>query len=89
MLDTLKANGFSSLLDFILQLFTNEDPIVRRRVGLLYARGGAQQLMDIFMKNKKARENGGDTAAVAWATRIFKDEFDAGLVKGGVRCYLW
>ena len=37
------------------------------------------------MNSKRARENGGDEVAVSWAGGVFKDEFDAGLVKGGVR----
>lgn len=36
------------------------------------------------MASKRARENGGDEIAVAWAGGVFKDEFDLGLVKGGV-----
>lgn len=37
------------------------------------------------MASKRARENGGDEVAVSWAGGVFKDEFDSGLVKGGVR----
>lgn len=85
VLDSLKPLGFTSISDFLVRLFTNEDPAVRRRVSLFYTHGGIKSLLEIFMASKRARENGGDEIAVSWAGGVFKDEFDSGLVKGGVR----
>lgn len=85
VLDSLKPLGFTSISDFLVRLFTSEDPAVRRRVSLFYTHGGIKSLLEIFMASKRARENGGDEIAVSWAGGVFKDEFDSGLVKGGVR----
>ncbi|KAL7271562.1 hypothetical protein RUND412_005672 [Rhizina undulata] len=84
VLETLKPMGFTSISDFLVKLFTSEDAAVRRRVSLFYTHGGIRSLLEIFMNSKRARENGGDEVAVSWAGGVFKEEFDAGLVKGGI-----
>lgn len=85
VLDSLKSLGFTSISDFLVRLFNSDDAVVRRRVSLFYTHGGIRSVLEIFMNSKRARENGGDEVAVSWAGGVFKDEFDAGLVKGGVR----
>ena len=85
VLDSLKSLGFTSISDFLVRLFNSDDAAVRRRVSLFYTHGGIRSVLEIFMNSKRARENGGDEVAVSWAGGVFKDEFDAGLVKGGVR----
>ena len=85
VLDSLGRLGFVSITDFLIRLFGSDDPAVRRRVSPFYAQGGAKSLMEIFMNSRRARENGGDEVAVSWSGVVFKDEFDIGLVKGGVR----
>jgi len=85
VLDSLKSLGFTSISDFLVRLFNSDDAAVRRRVSLFYTHGGIGSVLEIFMNSKRARENGGDEVAVSWAGGVFKDEFDAGLVKGGVR----
>jgi len=85
VLDSLKSFGFTSISDFLVRLFNSDDAAVRRRVSLFYTHGGIRSVLEIFMNTKRARENGGDEVAVSWAGGVFKDEFDAGLIKGGVR----
>jgi hypothetical protein len=84
VLENMKQYGFTSIGDFLLQLFATEDATVKRRVGIFYANGGFRSLLETFMSTKKARENGGDELAVHWASGVLKEEFETGLVKGGV-----
>ena len=84
VLESLKTYGFNSMSDFLYRLFENDDPAVKRRVSIFYSRGGARTLMETFMRNRRAKEHGGDEIAVRWATETLKDEFESGLVKGGV-----
>jgi hypothetical protein len=84
ILDNMRTFGFSSLLDFILCLFESEDSAVKRRVSIFYSHGGPGKLMETMLGNKRAREHGGDEAAVHWATVALKEEFESGLVKGSV-----
>ncbi|CUS09176.1 unnamed protein product [Tuber aestivum] len=84
VLDSLKSLGFASISDFLVRLFSSDDSAVRRRVGLFYTHGGIRSVLEIFMNSKHARESGGDELSASWAGRVFKDEFDAGLVKCGI-----
>jgi hypothetical protein len=85
----MKSLGFTSISDFLICLFSSDDAVVRRRVSLFYTHGGVKGIMEIFMNSKRARENGGDEVAVSWAGDVFKDEFEVGLVKGGVRTHMF
>ncbi|KAI5799879.1 hypothetical protein EDC01DRAFT_647984 [Geopyxis carbonaria] len=85
ILDSIQDLGFDSLSESLLHLFASDDTAVKQRVAPFYSSaGGIGGLMEIFMKNKKARSNGGDEVALQWASKVLKEEFETGLVKGAV-----